>query len=70
MRTLDPTTFDSVTFDCYGTLIDGESGTLADLRRLGCRLTAPFRSGNHGHGSLSRAGVSSVAPWPVSSPTY
>jgi 2-haloalkanoic acid dehalogenase type II len=32
MTTLDYTTFDALTFDCYGTLIDWETGILAGLR--------------------------------------
>ncbi len=31
MGTLDPNAFDSVTFDCYGTLIDWETGILAGI---------------------------------------
>ncbi len=30
----DPTRFDAITFDCYGTLIDWETGLLAGLRDL------------------------------------
>ncbi len=29
---IDPTAYDALTFDCYGTLIDWESGILAALR--------------------------------------
>ena len=33
-RTLDLGAFDVLTFDCYGTLIDWESGILAAMRPL------------------------------------
>ena len=32
--TLDLDRFDALTFDCYGTLIDWESGLLAAMRRV------------------------------------
>jgi 2-haloacid dehalogenase len=32
VTTLDPASFDALTFDCYGTLIDWEAGILAALR--------------------------------------
>ena len=34
MSTIDFGTFDALTFDCYGTLIDWEAGILAALRPL------------------------------------
>ncbi|HLW55312.1 MAG TPA: haloacid dehalogenase type II [Candidatus Angelobacter sp.] len=43
-KSLDFTRVKAVTFDCYGTLIDWETGLLAALRRI---LEA------HGHGALS-----------------
>ena len=46
---MDFNQFTAISFDCYGTLIDWESGILPTLRAL---LT------NHGHGhSLSDAGI-------------
>ncbi|KAL2198877.1 Haloacid dehalogenase-like hydrolase-domain-containing protein [Corynascus similis CBS 632.67] len=45
----DLTTFDALSFDCYGTLIDWESGLIADLQPLITSLPAshPFRSDSH-----------------------
>ncbi|HEY8337977.1 MAG TPA: hypothetical protein VIQ05_29645 [Tardiphaga sp.] len=37
------TDFDALTFDCYGTLIDWESGMVAALKALSDRAQPPLR---------------------------
>ena len=61
---------DVVTFDCYGTLIDWESGIreafAAEARRVGAPVDAPFAAGIRPIRS-PRASVKAPLTWPNSS---
>ena len=57
--TIDPGAFDVLTFDCYGTLIDWETGLLGALR---AELDAQARGADQAYGRLADWLIDEYAP--------